>query len=85
MHRHAVRKAYRRRVFNKQNGRCSMCGDKISFLHFTVDHVIPVSKGGKNILDNMEAMCETCNRMKDDILKQDFLKHIEKIYKNNFM
>ena len=85
MHRHAVRKAYRRHVFNKQNGKCSMCGQKLSYLKFTIDHIVPVSKGGKNTLENMEAMCDTCNRMKADMLKQDFLQHIEKIYKHNFM
>lgn len=84
MHRHAVRNGTRRQVFNKQNGKCSMCGDKLSYLNFTVDHVIPISKGGKNTLDNMEAMCYMCNQMKNDYLKSDFLTHIEKIYKNNF-
>ena len=84
MHRHSVKNGMRRQVFNIQNGKCSMCGDQLSFLHFTVDHVVPISKGGKNTLDNMEAMCDTCNQMKRDHLKRDFLLHIEKIYKQNF-
>lgn len=84
MHRHAVRNGIRRQVYNRQNGKCSMCGDKISYLNFTVDHIIPISKGGSNTLDNMEAMCEVCNQMKRDHMKNDFLRHIEKIYKLNF-
>jgi 5-methylcytosine-specific restriction endonuclease McrA len=84
MHRHSVKNGYRRQVFNKQNGICAMCGKRIYFYDFTVDHIIPVSKGGKNTLDNMEAMCYTCNHMKADILKTDFLEHISKIYKHNF-
>ena len=84
MHRHAVRNGIRRQVYNCQNGKCSMCGEKISYMKFTVDHVIPISKGGSNTIDNMEAMCDMCNQMKKDYLKRDFLKHIEKIYINNF-
>lgn len=84
MHRHAVRKGMKRQVYNRQGGKCSMCGDKINYLNITVDHVIPISKGGTNTLDNMEAMCYTCNQMKRDHMKSDFLKHIEKIYKSNF-
>ena len=84
MHRHAVRNGVRRQVYNIQNGRCSMCGDKIQYTNFTVDHIIPVCKGGSNTLDNMEAMCGICNQMKRDHLKNDFLNHIEKIYKHNF-
>lgn len=62
-----------------------MCGNKITYLNFTVDHVIPISKGGSNSLDNMEAMCNMCNQMKRNYMKNDFLKHIEKIYKMNFI
>ena len=40
-----------------------MCGDKIPYTKFTVDHVIPMSKGGSNTLDNMEEMIEEQNNI----------------------
>lgn len=33
---------------------------------FTKDHIIPVSKGGKNVLDNYQPMCISCNEEKAD-------------------
>lgn len=33
----------------------------------TKDHIFPKSKGGKDILDNMQPLCEKCNHIKGDL------------------
>ena len=33
-----------------------------------VDHIVPVSKGGKSTMDNLQTLCERCNRGKRDKL-----------------
>ena len=33
---------------------------------FTKDHIIPKAKGGKNILENYQTMCNVCNEFKAD-------------------
>lgn len=40
---------------------CLCCGKKKKL---TVDHIIPLSKGGKNSIDNIQPLCLTCNKKK---------------------
>lgn len=67
-------------VYNKGNGCCALCGRKIDFSEFTIDHIIPLVKAGSNELDNLQASCLLCNRLKEDILPQDFVRKISEIY-----
>jgi len=34
----------------------------------TKDHIIPIAKGGKNVLRNLQTMCQTCNSEKSNYL-----------------
>jgi len=46
-------------------GRCSYCGRKQSrSVKLTKDHVVPVSKGGKTVRENIVPSCERCNSSK---------------------
>lgn len=45
----------------KYDYRCLACGEKKPL---TVDHVIPISKGGLNSIDNIQPLCGSCNRRK---------------------
>lgn len=67
---HAVVKAHRRgRVWDKCGGRCHYCGCALHpFWTFTVDHLVPKSRGGTNALDNLVAACPACNTAKGDSL-----------------
>lgn len=54
-------------VWAKSNGVCAYC--KITMdtrKQFTVDHVIPVSRGGTDDPDNLVACCKSCNSKKHD-------------------
>lgn len=49
------------------NGRCHWCGVKTD--HLTIDHIIPVSRGGTNEIGNLTFACFDCNcRSKRDLL-----------------
>ena len=53
----------RREVLKRDNHRCQYCG---SNKHLTLDHVIPVSKGGEHKWNNVVTACEPCNQRKRD-------------------
>ena len=40
---------------------CKKCG---SVEKITIDHIIPVIRGGKNLLSNLELLCRSCNSKK---------------------
>lgn len=59
-----VNKSMRFDVLRRDNYKCRLCGaspamDSKITLH--VDHIIPASKGGENILKNLQTLCSDCN------------------------
>ena len=46
----------------KRDGFCCVyCGKKAPDVQLHVDHIVPVSSGGENDLDNLAAACAECN------------------------
>jgi hypothetical protein len=55
-------------VLNRDKS-CKLCGRKPPEVVLEVDHIFPVSKGGGNEMENLQALCLPCNRAKSaDIL-----------------
>jgi len=59
-------KLSRRSLYDRDHGICQYCGKNIEYRDFTVDHIIPKSKGGKTIWNNIVCSCKKCNFYKDD-------------------
>lgn len=52
-------------VFKRDNYCCQICGaSRKDGVKLEVDHIIPVSRGGKTELNNLQTLCERCNRGK---------------------
>jgi len=59
-----------REAMVKAKGKCFYCGGKFSKL--TVDHVVPIAKGGSHTLDNLVFACHACNSEKRDLPANEF-------------
>jgi hypothetical protein len=58
-----ISKKTRQLVITRDNGRCRACGiGDVDAMQ--CDHVIPESKGGKDTLENLQALCGVCNNRK---------------------
>lgn len=73
----------RTNILSKSNGVCCHCGKEIYVGYtMTVDHFIPLNKGGSNRFINLIPLCEDCNKTKDNKLYSiDYIKYIKDKYK----
>jgi len=54
----------RRAVFARDGHRCQYCGATAE----NIDHVVPRSRGGEHVWENVVASCRPCNAAKEDRL-----------------
>jgi 5-methylcytosine-specific restriction endonuclease McrA len=59
----------RSNVHLRDDGKCQYCGTSVDRKEATLDHVQPVSKGGKTTWDNCVTACGPCNSGKADKTK----------------
>ena len=58
-------------ILKRDNFSCTKCGRspaKDQSIILRVDHIIPWSKDGETVIDNLETLCEGCNLGKSDLL-----------------
>lgn len=67
-----------RRIIKRGRPDCGECGEPIDYeahhldpMSFQVDHIIPLSRGGTDTLDNKQACHRKCNRDKSDKMPGD--------------
>lgn len=68
-----------------ENTKCYLTGKDINLLdtsNYHFDHFIPIAKGGNCDLDNLRVCSIEANRMKTDLLYEDFLDLCLLILKN---
>ena len=59
------------KVFQRDNFKCCVCGAspaKDPSVELQVDHIIPWSRGGETVLENLQTLCARCNLGKSDLL-----------------
>lgn len=61
----------RYQVLKRDNFKCCACGAspaKDPSVELHIDHIIPWSKGGETVIDNLQTLCSKCNLGKGNLM-----------------
>ena len=73
----------REEVYKKSGGICPICGKTLSKYTYTIDHVVPLSRGGTSEISNLRATHEDCNKLKGNFMDAELKANIEEIVCNS--
>lgn len=55
-----------RAVYKEHNGCCGICRAPLPLEEFTIDHIVPLSRGGPHVFANLQPAHRSCNSSKRD-------------------
>ena len=59
-----------------QKGSCYYCSSEVEPDQLTMDHVVPLSRGGKSRKGNIVAACKQCNNKKRSLLPLEWEEYL---------
>lgn len=67
-------------LLRNQNNKCALTGDPVTFdSMLELDHIIPVSRGGSYLIENLRWVTKIANRSKNDLLDSELRELCKKI------
>jgi 5-methylcytosine-specific restriction protein A len=66
----------------RSSGLCYYCGKAFKPAELTMDHLIPVVRGGKSVPGNLVPACKDCNNKKKYLLPAEWEEHITSLKKD---
>tara|TARA_B100001123_G_C14999709_1_gene903021 strand:- start:49 stop:462 length:414 start_codon:yes stop_codon:yes gene_type:complete len=72
--RKATPKQQKKKLYEKQKGKCNYCGRKRDIDELVVDHKTPLSRRGTDTPANKQILCSSCNGRKSDCTDGEFRK-----------
>ncbi|MBZ4642434.1 MAG: hypothetical protein PWQ25_806 [Deferribacteres bacterium] len=61
------------------NGVCYYCNNKFPPSELTMDHIVPLVRGGKTTKGNVVPACKDCNNKKKYMLPIEWAEYLEKL------
>ncbi len=62
-------------------GVCYYCGDKFKATELTMDHLIPIVRGGRSVPGNLVPACKRCNNKKKYLLPTEWEEYLSTLQK----
>lgn len=59
-------------------GLCYYCGGKFSPSELTMDHIVPLARGGKTTKGNVVTACKECNHKKKYLLPMEWEEYLKR-------
>lgn len=60
------------------SGVCYYCGVKVAYKDVTMDHLVPLARGGRSSKENLVPACKSCNTKKQSLLPLEWEEYLEK-------
>ncbi|MBI3805793.1 MAG: HNH endonuclease [Nitrospirae bacterium] len=63
----------------RSNGICHYCGRKFKPTELTMDHIVPIGRGGKSTKGNVVPACKECNTNKKYMLLMEWEAYLKSL------
>lgn len=62
-------------------GLCYYCKKKVASKELTIDHIVPIVRGGKSTKGNIVPVCKECNNKKKYLLPIEWEEYLQRLTK----
>ena len=67
---------WKRRI---STGICYYCRRQVGPAALTMDHIVPLGRGGTSVRSNVVAACKDCNTRKQSLLSIEWLEYLDRL------
>lgn len=60
-------------------GVCHYCGQRFPARELTMDHVVPIIRGGRSTRSNVVPCCKTCNSRKQSLVPSEWQAYLDQL------
>ena len=60
-------------------GKCYYCNAKVNPRELTMDHIVPIIRGGKSIKGNIVTACKECNNKKKYMIPMEWEEYLNRL------
>ncbi|MDA8387481.1 MAG: HNH endonuclease [Nitrospiraceae bacterium] len=63
----------------RSSGLCHFCGGKFDPRELTMEHVVPLMRGGRSVRGNIVPACKKCNQEKKNLLPVEWEEYLRRL------